>query len=302
MSMTPSPRLRGVLFALVAALCFGASLPASKHFGLGLNAVMVAAVLYLGSGAGLAVALLARKQFTGNWGTGIARGDWPLLTISSLLGGGLAPACLMWGLARSSGIASSLLGSSEAAFTALIAWWFFKEKIGRLAALALALVVGGGLLLAWASQTDDRDTSTLLGLAAVGAAYLGWSLDNNLTRKLSHNDPLLTAGLRGIGCGLLLFLLARFGGKAPLPSVDDWLSLGLTGAAGYGLSLTCLIFSMRSLGAARAGAIFGSGPFFGAGIAVLWLGEHGTWPMAAAALLMAGGLALLGFESTRQQP
>lgn len=295
-------RPAGLVLALVAALFFGASVPASKHFGLGMNFLMVGALLYLGSGLGLGLTLLARRCVSGSWGAGIARGDWPLLVASSLLGGAVAPACLMWGLARTSGIASSLMGSSEAVFTALLAWFFFKEKIGRLAALALALVVAGGLLLAWPDQAATGNTvSTPAGLAAITAAYLGWGLDNNLTRKLSHNDPLLTAGLRGIGCGTLMLLLAHFAGGAPMPGGEACLKLGLTGALGYGISLSCLILSMRTLGAARSGAAFGAAPFFGAVAAMAWLGEHGSWMMGGAAALMAGGIALLGWESSREK-
>src|SRR5499427_5625868 len=48
----------------------------------------------------------------------------------------------------------------------------------------------------------------------------------------------------------------------------------------------------RHLGAARTGAYFSTAPFIGAAIAVPLLGEPVTWPLIAAAALMAGGVYL----------
>lgn len=293
--------LRGMLCGLLAAILFGASVPACKAWAKDCDPLMSAALLYAGSGFGLVLVFLLRGLFSRSWGTGIARRDWPLLTLSMAVGGWVAPVALMWGLLHTSGSAGSLLGNVELVFTALLAWAFFREKISGWAAAGLGLVAIGGVALALGGASDDNAPaqSTTLGLLAVTLAYLAWSLDNNLTRKLSANDPLVLAGLRGLAAGAANLLLAMGLRHQPLPETAILLKLLATGALGYGGSLALLVLTMRSLGAARAGAVFGLAPFFGTALSVAVLKEAFSPLMGVAAGCMALGVAALGWEGLR---
>lgn len=51
-----------ILYALAAAALFGASTPLAKNLGLGLSPVLLAGLLYLGSGVGLAGVRLIRDR------------------------------------------------------------------------------------------------------------------------------------------------------------------------------------------------------------------------------------------------
>lgn len=292
------PPVRGLLCGLAAAVLFGASVPACKEWAKDCGPLMSAALLYLGSGLGLGLVFGLRATLTGRLGQGVARRDWPLLALSMAIGGWLAPVALMWGLLHTGATTGSLLGNVELLFTALLAWAFFREKIGRLAAAGLGLVALGGVALAWHGQGGDG-RSSLAGMLAVTLAYLAWALDNNLTRKLSANDPLILAGLRGLLAGAAnLLLVTGLQHQTPPPADIVWKLLA-TGALGYGGSLVLLVLAMRTLGAARAGAVFGIAPFCGAGLSVLLLGETFSPPMALAAGCMALGVAALGWESLR---
>jgi hypothetical protein len=63
----------------------------------------------------------------------------------------------------------------------------------------------------------------------------------------------------------------------------------VVGLAGYGVSLVLFVVALRALGTARTGAYFSLAPFFGAGVAVLVLGEPVTMQLLAAAACMAVG-------------
>jgi len=51
-----------IIYALAAAALFGASTPLAKSLGLGLSPILLAGLLYLGSGIGLAGVRLIRDS------------------------------------------------------------------------------------------------------------------------------------------------------------------------------------------------------------------------------------------------
>jgi ABC-type Zn2+ transport system substrate-binding protein/surface adhesin len=88
-----------------------------------------------------------------------------------------------------------------------------------------------------------------------------------------------------------------------VPSVPGaaWLAALAVGALGYGASLVLYVLALRHLGAARTAAHFGTAPFFGAGLAVAFLGEPLTGALAAAFALTAAGTWLVLTERHRHE-
>ena len=114
-----------VIHALLAAALFGASTPFAKLLVGELSPWLLAGLLYLGGGLGLAAARLIRDR---GWRpSGLAEGEWPWLLGAILFGGVLGPLALMFGLTRTSGSTASLLLNLEAVLTAVIAWVVFKS-------------------------------------------------------------------------------------------------------------------------------------------------------------------------------
>ena len=63
-----------IIYALAAAALFGASTPLAKSLGLGLSPILLAGMLYLGSGIGLAGVRLIRDR---GWKpTGLTPSEW----------------------------------------------------------------------------------------------------------------------------------------------------------------------------------------------------------------------------------
>ena len=127
-----------------------------------------------------------------------------------LAGGVAAPVLLMLGLDRTSGAAASLLLNLEGVFTALLAWFVFKENVDRRIATGFALIAGGGVLLSWEGTPMG---GLPLGAFAIAAACLGWAIDNNLTQRISASDPVQIAGIKGLVAGSVNLSLARLPGR-----------------------------------------------------------------------------------------
>ena len=277
---------RGVLCALGAAALFGASTPFAKLLLGQVSPLALAAILYLGSGIGLA-AWLALRPGSARL-TGFARSDWAWIGAAILAGGVAGPILLMSGLARSDAASASLLLNLESVLTALIAWTVFRENVDRRVFAGMVAIVAGGVVL---SAGAPPSAGGLLGPALVAAACLAWAIDNNLTRRVSGGDAATLACLKGLVAGAVNLALALSLGHA-LPGTAGWMGAGLLGFFGYGVSLTLFIVALRHLGTARTGAYFSVAPFFGAALALPLLGERPDLAFWIAGALMALGVWL----------
>lgn len=277
-----------VFAALGAAALFGASTPFAKQFVGELSAMLLAGLLYLGSGVGLMSWRLMRDRGWRN--AGLTRGEWPWLLAAIACGGVAGPTLLMLGLARMSAASASLLLNFEGVLTAVLAWVVFKENADRRVVLGMLLIVLGGLVLSWpATQVSAGDGG--LGAALIVGACLCWALDNNLTRQVANSDALFIAGLKGLSAAVVNIGLALVMGQS-LPPLHVASPVLLIGFLGYGVSLTLFVVALRDLGAARTGAYFGAAPFMGAAIAIGVFHESTSPLFWGAGLLMAVGIWL----------
>lgn len=278
-----------VFSALAAAALFGASVPFVKQFVNDMPAILLAGILYLGSGIGLCILRVLRDHGWRN--PGLTNNEWPWLLGAVAFGGVAGPILLMLGLLNTTAASASLLLNLESVFTAVLAWVVFKENTDQKMVMGMMCIVAGGLLLSWTGQDGSFGTNNLLSSLYILAACLCWAIDNNLMRKVSVSDTLFTAGFRGmvsavfnIGWALLL------GYTIPIWSVSG--KVMFIGFLGYGLSLVLFLLALRGLGAARTGAYFGAAPFFGAAFAVIFFQESTSVWFWGAGLLMAVGLYL----------
>lgn len=280
----------GVLVALGAAVLFGASTPFAKLLVGELQPVLLAGLLYLGSGIGLSLWRWTARRFKPNDAkeASLARADLPWLAGAILLGGVIGPVLLMVGLTRTPGSSGSLLLNLEGVLTAALAWWVFKENFDRRIALGMAAITAGGLVLSWEGQPA---LSVPWGPLAIAGACLAWAIDNNLTRKVSSADPLQIAAAKGLVAGPMNLGLALALG-ASIPSLPIIVAAAVVGLLGYGVSLTLFVLALRHLGTARTGAYFSLAPFVGAAVALPLLGEVVSVTFVGAAALMGVGVWL----------
>ncbi len=275
---------RAVLYALGAAALFGASTPFAKLLTGDMPPVLLAGLLYLGSGLGLSLARVIRDR--GLRPSGLPKGEWPWLLGAIFFGGMLGPVALMFGLLSTSGSTASLLLNLETVLTAVIAWVVFKENADRRIVIGMLAIVAGGVALSW--PTASAVQSSITGLALVGLACLCWAIDNNLTRKVSASDALFIAATKGVMAGAFNTLIAM-GMGAVLPGFATLSVTMAVGLLGYGISLVLFVLALRGLGTARTGAYFSTAPFIGAATALMVFPET-----TSLAFWMAMGLMSVG--------
>ncbi len=282
----------GVLCALLSALLFGISTPLAKLLVGAIAPLMLAGLLYLGSGIGLLVWFAVRQRPAqsgeASQSARLARADWPWLAAAVLAGGVAGPALLMMGLSATAASTASLLLNLEGVLTAALAWFVFKENFDRRIFLGMCCIVVAGAMLSWPSSLE---AGIAWGTLAIIGACLCWAVDNNLTRKISASDAVQIAGIKGLVAGSINLTIALAIGNT-FPQTSSVIAAGLLGFGGYGLSLVLFVIALRHLGTARTGAYFSVAPFAGAVVAILFLGDVPTTLFWFAAALMALGITL----------
>src|SRR5512143_1293759 len=203
---------KGIAYGLTSAALFGISTPIAKILVGFVPPVMLAGLLYAASGLALLL-LLTWRWLSPRRSQAISmpRGkEWVSLWGAILLGGVVGPVALMYGLTATAASTASLLLNLEAVFTALLAWFLFRENFDRRIALGMLAIVAGGVVLAWSPGTPWHIAS---GASLIVAACLCWALDNNLTRRASAADAVTIAGLKGLVAGAVNLGLAFLAGQ-----------------------------------------------------------------------------------------
>jgi drug/metabolite transporter (DMT)-like permease len=234
----------GVPLALASAALFGASAPFAKLLLGSTDPQLLAGLLYLGAGVGLAVGQAARSALgVGMCEAPLRRAAAPWLIAIIAFGGVAGPLLLMLGLARTSAASGSLLLNLEGLATMAIAWVVFRENVDRRLLLGAASILAGAFVLSWQGRGLRIDDGGLL----IAAACLAWGVDNNLTRKLSSADPVIIALIKGFVAGSVNLTLALLLG-ARLPSFDATGAALVVGFLGVGVSLVLFVRALRHLG------------------------------------------------------
>lgn len=281
----------GFAYALIAALLFGASAPASKLLLVKVDPWLLAGMLYFGSGVGLAILIFTRSAFKKSLSSGpgfLAQKDFPWLGLATLFGGIVAPVLLMYGLARIEAASASLFLNMEGVFTAVLAWFVFREHFDRRIFMGILLIVLGGLILSWMTHPTINN---LAGPLLIIGACFSWAIDNNVTRKISANDPLQIAIVKSLVAGTTNLAIA-LALHVQFPQFTILLTAGALGFLSYGLSLSCFILALRHIGTSRTGALFSTAPFVGMLLSIVFLAEPVSLKMAVAGVLMGIGVWL----------
>jgi drug/metabolite transporter (DMT)-like permease len=282
---------RGVWFALLSAVLFGASTPLSKVLlGRVDNPILLAGLLYLGSGIGLTVWRQVGRRIVGTESAEarLKLTELPWLAGAIVSGGVIAPVLLLIGLRMTPATSASLLLNLEGVLTAMLAWFVFKENFDVRIVVGMAAITAGGLLISWGGPPELGARG---GALSITGACLAWAADNNLTRRVSGQDPVQIAAAKGLIAGTVNLIIAAASG-AKMPGAGTAAGAALVGLVGFGVSLTLFVLALRHIGTARTVAYFSVAPFVGAAVSILVLRDALTVYFLAAAGLMGLGIWL----------
>ena len=274
-----------ILWAILAAALYAISAPLSKLLLDSISPTMMAALLYLGAGIGMAVIWMVRKGRKIPAGEPLTRKELPY-TLGMIVLDIAAPVLLMAGLSQTSAAGVSLLNNFEVVATSLIALCFFRERIPRRLWLAIGLITLSSILL---SLNEGGALSFSPGSLLVLAACGCWGLENNCTRALSQKDTVQVVMVKGIFSGLGSLLVAILSGEIGYIPPGWILSALLLGFVAYGLSIFCYVLAQRYLGAARTSAYYAISPFIGAGLSLMIFREAPSFLFLTALAMMAVG-------------
>jgi len=202
---------------------------------------------------------------------------------------------------------STVLAYCSAAFTALLGWWFLKERLDWVKIVAVVLCLGGCVLVAealtpsvWQANLPGITTGVLAGLAYAIYSLMGRSAAQ---RGLNPWTTLLyTFGFAAVF--LLIFNLLPGGllpGTASTPAEMFWLKDSLAGwgvlfllaagptLAGFGLYMTSLSYLPSSV----VNLVATTEPVFTAIIAYLFLNERLSLVQFIGSLLILSGVVFL---------
>ncbi len=270
----------GWLWCASAAVLFGAATPATKLLVDDVGSVALAGLLYLG--AAMAVAPFAMREQRAR----ATRGQRSRLLLAVAVGGGLAPVLLVLALDRTPAGTVSLLLNLELVATAVIAWAFLHEHIGRRTASGIATIVAGSVVV-----TGTSGTGLAFGALLVAGACVCWGIDNAVTASLDAYSPKRITFTKGVVAGSVNSALGL--ALAGVPSARVVIVALAIGALGYGLSITLWITGARLVGATRGQAIFALAPFAGALLAWPINGDRLTGAVVLAIAISLGGVALV---------
>ncbi|WP_298433501.1 DMT family transporter [Geobacter sp.] len=279
----------GNITALLSAVLFGVSPVACKAVAGEMPAASLAGLLYLGSGMGLSLFLLLRRQPFFAPLRDLSPRQLAFLGGAILSGGIVAPLFLAYGIKYGTAGETSLLLNFEAVATTLLAAFVFHEHVGLRVWGGKFLVVAGAVVLV------VRDASALSfsvpGLAVLAACLL-WGIDNNLTRELEELPATVLAAVKGLSAGAFNILVGTFLPSGTVTLFQTGATL-VIGALSYGVSLVLFIQALRLIGSARTATWFASGPFVGTLLSVTLLGEKASGEFWLAAGLMLAGVLFL---------
>ncbi len=285
--------MRPLLLALLAALLFGASTPASKLLLDDLPPLQLAGLLYLGAAAGTLP--LALRQRARRARRRIDRANGVRLVGSVVLGGIAGPVLVLLALREASSASVALLLNLELVATAALGVLAFREHLGRAGWLGVATGLLAGLLLSAQGGPPGARAAVL-----VAAACVAWACDNHLTALIDAVSAAEAACLKGLVAGAVNLALGLV--QEPLRAGAEAVGAALVlGVLSYGLSIVLYVIAAQHLGATRAQAAFACAPFLGAALGWLLLGEALGVAYAGAGLLLVAGVTLLVLDRHRHE-
>lgn len=283
--------------AIAAAALYAVNIPLSKILLQNIGATMMAALLYLGAGAGMLLCqLVGRASGHAAHKEPLTRKELPY-TIAMVLLDILAPILLMIGISQTDAANASLLNNFEIVATSVIALVIFREAISKKLWTAIGLVTLASAILSFEGAgafSFQRGSLFVLG------ACICWGFENNCTKMISNKSSEEIVIIKGWFSGLGSLITALLLGEH-IPALPWIAAAMLLGFVAYGMSINCYIMAQKDLGAAKTSAFYSIAPFLGVLFGMILLHERPGLQFYIALAIMAVSTVLMAKDSIELQ-
>ena len=225
----------------------------------------------------------------------VARGHfpirlWPRIMLIGAINSAIPFALFAWGAQQAPAGVIAITNSMAVLFTALVGFLFYRERIGRLRALALVVGFAGVVVLA-SGKTAGSNVGGAVA-AGVTAAFM-YGIGAHLLKRLAQGIPPVALAAATLSCAAVLLLPFAIAQWPTQPiSHKAWFSTVLIGVFSTGVAYALYYRLIQRIGAARAVTVTYLVPLFAVAWAWVLLGEPLTVPMAIAGALIIGSVAL----------
>ncbi len=220
---------------------------------------------------------------------------WPMLFLIGVINSSIPFALFAWAAQRAPAGVGAITNAMAVLFTALVAYFFYGEKIGLRRGLALVAGFAGVIVLA-SSKTAGASIGWAVA-AGVTAAFL-YGVGANLVRKYLVGLPpaaVAAATLSGSAIVVLPFAIAQWPSHS-IP-MHSWLSGAALGVLCTGVAYAMYYRLIQRVGAGRAVMVTYLVPLFAVAWAWLVLDEPLTIAMGVAGVLIVGSVAMSNRKS-----
>jgi len=287
----------GYFYALLAAFLFGANGSVSKVIiEAGLSAIQLTQMRVLGAAiiSGIVLLVLDRRSFR------LPPRQWPVIIVLGVVGVGLLQATYAFAIALLPVGIALLLEYLAVLIVAVVAFFFFKEKVHIRLWAAIALVIVGLIVVAeiWASTLNP--IGVLWGLAAAISLATYFLVGE---RQLKTISPLALSFWTMSVASLFWAPFSRWwtftsetfttvtslGGSLGGISVPVWLLIVWNVTLGSFAPFLLSLSALKRLSATAAGIVATSEIIFAFITAWLWLQEAlSTWQVIGASVVFGG--------------
>lgn len=291
--MTPtSDRLTYLKLAAVTMI-WGGTFVAGRYLAAGPDPLLAATVRFVLASVALLVFLgVARIRLVRPTNPQLAQ-----LTVLGFFGIFFYNLCFFYGLHYINASRASLIVALNPAVIGLASWLLFKERLGQVKLLGIALCLGGaGLVIVSRNpQLLQGGAHAWIGDLLIFGCVVGWGVYSLFSRSLNQSLGPLQTVTWSILLGTLMLTITTLVtgrlsvsalGAIDLPQLTSLLYLGVLGSA---LAYIGYYDGLRRIGATRAGVFIALNPLTAVICGALLLGEHVTAPM-----LLGGAVILLG--------
>lgn len=205
--------------------------------------------------------------------------------------------CFFYGLQYINASRASLIVALNPAVIGLASWLLFRERLGRVKLLGIALCLGGAatVIVSRNPQLLQGTVNAWRGDLLIFGCVVGWGVYSLFSRRLNHRLGSLQTVTWSILLGTLMLVITTLAtGRFTMAGLEvihrpQMFSLLYLGVLGSALAYIGYYDGLRQIGATRAGVFIALNPLTAVVCGALLLDESLTWPM-----LCGGGVILLG--------